>query len=450
MEKTKNIYCCKQCGYESANWQGKCPSCGEWNSFKEIEKIIGKGGKTIALTSPSSAEPTLLSEVSTEKGIRIKTGNKEFDGVLGGGIVPGMVTLLGGEPGVGKSTLMIQLADWMAKQKLRTLYISGEESPSQIKLRTQRLGITGENIKLFCTTNTEDITFRIENEKPDLVVIDSIQSTFTNRLDSIAGSITQMRENTAVFTRMAKELNIPMFIIGHITKDGVVAGPKLIEHAVDTVLYFETDSRNYYKILRTTKNRFGSTNEIGIFKMSQNGLEEVDNPNFIFLNEEENAIGTSVGCILEGSRVFLAEVQSLVNAANYGNPQRVANGIDHKKLALYLAIIEKNLGITLRMFDVFVSLMGGIKASEPSLDLAVIASILSSFKDMPIPGQAVFIGEVSLSGIVRPVSMVEKKISEALKLGYEKVFVSSGSKLHKQDTRVIKIEHISEIMRNLF
>ena len=450
MEKIKEIYCCKQCGYESATWQGKCPACGEWNSFTEIEKIVGKGGKEVKHRGFKTPEPVNLTQIRPESGKRIQTGNSEFDCVLGGGIVPGGVTLLGGEPGVGKSTLMIQLSEWLSQLGLKTLYISGEESQTQIKLRSERLGITGDNIRLYCTTSTEDIANEVEKTKPDMVVIDSIQSTYTARLDNIAGSVTQLRENTAVFTRLAKSLDIPIFIIGHITKDGAVAGPKLIEHAVDTVLYFESDNRNYYKILRTTKNRYGSTNEIGIFKMTQLGLKEVDNPNFIFLNEEEKAVGTSVGCILEGSRVFLAEVQSLVNAANYGNPQRVANGFEHKKLALYLAIIERNLGVSLRNFDVFVSLMGGIKVSEPGLDLAVIASILSSFKDSPIPGKAVFIGEVSLSGIVRPVRMIEKKIAEAEKLGFDKIFVSSGCKLTKKHDRVIKIQHIDGIMRNLF
>ncbi len=450
MEKKKSIFCCKQCGYESATWLGKCPSCGEWNSFTTVDRIVGKGGKTKPIVQTTQNPPTRLKKVSTTKGKRIRSGNSEFDGVLGGGIVPGMVTLLGGEPGVGKSTLMIQLAEWMSQQQLKTLYISGEESPSQIKVRTDRLELSGENITLYCTNNTESIIEEISNNKPDLVVIDSIQSTYSDRVDSLAGSVSQLRENAARFTRVAKELDVPIFIIGHITKDGAVAGPKLIEHAVDTVLYFETDPRNFYKILRTTKNRFGSTNEIGIFKMVNKGLESVDNPNFVFLNEDERSVGTSIGCILEGSRVFLAEVQSLINNSSYGNPQRVANGFDHKKLALYLAIIERNMGISLRMSDVFISLMGGIKVSEPGLDLAIIASLLSSFKDEPIPGKTVFIGEVSLGGLVRPVGMIEKKITEAQKLGFDKIFVSSRSKLSKKYDQVVKIEHINGIMRNLY
>ncbi len=450
MEKTKSMYCCKQCGYESANWLGKCPSCGEWNSFTTVDRIIGKGGKTKPIALNTQNSPTLLTNISTSKGKRIQSGNDEFDRVLGGGIVPGMVTLLGGEPGVGKSTLMIQLAEWMSQQNLRTLYISGEESPSQIKVRTERLELNGDLVTLYCTNNTDAIIEEIQNSKPDLVVIDSIQSTYSDRVDSLAGSVTQLRENAARLTRIAKEFDIPVFIIGHITKDGAVAGPKLIEHAVDTVLYFETDPRNFYKILRTTKNRFGSTNEIGIFKMIDKGLEAVDNPNFVFLNEDENSVGTAIGCILEGSRVFLAEVQSLINSSSYGTPQRVANGFDHKKLALYLAIIERSLGISLRMSDVFINLMGGIKVSEPGLDLAVIASILSSFKDEPIPGKTVFIGEVSLGGFVRPVGMIEKKITEARKLGFEKIFVSGRSKLTRNIDQVVKIEHINGIMRNLY
>jgi len=442
---------CTECGAETLKWSGKCPACGAWNSLRETSRLIkSKSGRNdiLSLTKSNDIEmrPLLIKDIIIGNQSRILSNIGEFDGTLGGGIVPGMVVLIGGEPGVGKSTLMLQVANNIAKFNIKVLYISGEESKEQIKLRSDRLSCEASNLYLFCTTNVEDIIRSIEEFEPNLIIIDSIQSVYTKSLDNVPGSISQLRECTSIFTRVAKQKNISFFLIGHVTKDGVVAGPKIIEHMVDTVLYFEGEVQNQYKILRATKNRFGSTNEIGIFEMHNDGLKEVLNPSQMFLNQEEGDIGTAIGCVLEGTRAFLVEVQALVSSPNYGTSQRVALGFDHKKLALLLAVVEKKLSLNLRQNDVFINLAGGIKVLEPSLDLAIVASLLSSYKEIPLPPNTLLLGEVGLNGKVRPVSQTAKRIKEGRKLGYKNIIISNKTKNIRKDLHIKRIDQIAQLL----
>jgi DNA repair protein RadA/Sms len=440
------IFFCTDCGAESPKWLGRCPNCGSWNTLKETEKVTKAKSKqmTSLPTTTENVKPEALTSVSEAREDRILTGVSEFDGVLGGGIVPGMVTLIGGEPGIGKSTLMLQISEWLGQKKLKVLYVSGEESKHQIRLRSQRLGIQSENVFLLCATEVESIIHEISQFTPDMIVIDSVQSVSFASLESSPGSVSQLRECTQIFTKLAKQSGIPVFLIGHVTKEGYVAGPKIIEHMVDTVLYFEGENQNQYKILRATKNRFGSTNEIGVFEMTNTGLQEITNPTSLFLSEEENRLGISVGCVLEGSRAFLTEVQALVSPASYGTSQRVAIGFDQKKLAMLLAVLEKNLMLNLRASDVFLNLTGGIKATDQSLDLAVMGAVLSSLKDIPIPMKSVLIGEVGLSGEIRPVSQIEKRVKEAEKMGYEWIVIPGKSKIAVKSKKIHRITHIHE------
>ncbi len=441
------MFFCTECGSETSKWSGKCPACGAWNTLKETSRVIGKKKKTRLEFVPSS-KPEQIKDIKVNKSIRISTTIGELDGTLGGGIVPGMVVLIGGEPGIGKSTLMMQVSDRIAGSEKKVLYVSGEESREQIKLRSERLKCKSENLLLFCTTEVEEIIQAVENVEPDIVIVDSIQSVYLSSMENAPGSITQLRECTSTFTRLAKQKNIPFFLIGHVTKDGAVAGPKIIEHMVDTVLYFEGEMKNQFKILRATKNRFGSTNEIGIFLMESTGLKEVTNPSQLFLEDNEGNTGSAIGCVLEGSRAFLVEVQALVSPASYGTSQRVALGFDHRKLALLLAVIEKNLSVNLRNNDVFLNLAGGMKVMEPALDLSIISSILSSAKEVPLPPNTMLLGEVGLNGEVRPVSQTEKRVKEALKLGYKNIIISSRTKNVK--SKVTKIKHIRQLFPVLF
>ncbi|HNX03017.1 MAG TPA: DNA repair protein RadA [Candidatus Cloacimonas sp.] len=436
------IFFCTDCGFETSKWSGKCPACGAWGTLKESTRVTGKNNKPID-TFPKAIPERIIDLVYDEYS-RTVTGIREFDLVLGGGIVTGMMILIGGEPGIGKSTLMLQLSEWMGRQNKKTLYCSGEESAEQIRLRSKRLKVTSENIYLLCTNDAEQIIDAIENNKPDMVIVDSIQSVSISSLDSLPGSITQMRETTSCLLKTVKTLGIPLFLVGHVTKEGMVAGPKIIEHMVDTVLYFEGEQRSQYKILRAVKNRFGSTNEIGLFEMTHLGLMEVSNPNNIFLSHEQSDIGTAISCVTEGSRSFIVEVQTLVNASNYGTPQRVAVGIDQKKLAMLLAILEKNLSLYLRSSDVFINLTGGIRSTDPALDLAILAALISSMKDKPLTEKSVFIGEVGLNGEVRPASQLEKHINQAQKLGYEKIFLSGYAKV-KASPKIIKVKDIKAL-----
>ncbi|MDO9577815.1 MAG: DNA repair protein RadA [Candidatus Cloacimonadales bacterium] len=440
------MFFCAECGAETARWAGKCPACGAWNSLKETTRVTGKKQTGKYQFEPSS-KPEKLNSITIDNKPRLSTTIGELDGTLGGGIVPGMVVLIGGEPGIGKSTLMMQVSNLIA-EKSNVLYVSGEESREQIKLRSNRLKCHAENLLLFCSTEVEQILNAISDLTPDLVIIDSIQSVYFSSIESAPGSISQLRECTSLFTRTAKQKNIPFFLIGHVTKDGTVAGPKIIEHMVDTVLYFEGEMQNQFKILRATKNRFGSTNEIGIFEMLATGLKEVKNPSQLFLKEDEHSSGSAVGCVLEGSRAFLVEVQALVSPASYGTSQRVALGFDHRKLALLLAVIEKNLSINLRNNDVFLNLAGGMKVLEPALDLSIVAAILSSAKEQALPAKTVLLGEVGLNGEIRTVSQIDKRVKEALKLGYENIIVSARAKNIK--TQVTKLKHIRQLFPVLF
>lgn len=446
-----STYFCSECGNEVTKWSGKCPHCGAWNSLKESSRVIGKKkSKHTIIESPENVNPIQLNNVQITKEERIKTGITEFDCVLGGGIVPGMVILIGGEPGIGKSTLMLQISNKLAKESKRILYVSGEESTQQILLRSKRLGVKSDNIFLFCTYNLLKILDQIQLIDADLVIIDSIQSVSSEKIDSAPGTISQLRECTLILTQIAKKFNLPIILIGHVTKDGFVAGPKIIEHIVDTVLYFEGDKNHHFKILRTSKNRFGSTNEIGLFEMRKEGLVEVKDATEMFINEEKKSIGSSIGCIIEGSRPFLIEVQSLVSSASYGNSQRVAVGFDHKRLAVLIAVIEKVLGIELRNYDIFVNIIGGLKVLEPSLDLAIIISIISSFQEKPVLEKTVLIGEVGLNGNIRNVAQMEKRVKEAKKLGYQKICISQNNNLKEKNISLIKTKNIAEVLSFVF
>jgi DNA repair protein RadA/Sms len=438
------MFFCSDCGFETSKWAGKCPNCGSWDTLKDTGKVVGKKGKLLSETT--KLKPTRLTEINSEPLTRLQSGIGELDVVLGGGIIAGMVVLIGGEPGVGKSTLMLQLSDWIAKTGKKVVYFSGEESADQINLRAHRLKIHSENIWLACTNSAEEIIEQMNNVEMDVAIIDSIQSIGLSELDSIPGSISQLKECCSQFVRLAKKHSLPVFLIGHVTKDGMVAGPKIIEHMVDTVLYFEGETSNQYKMLRAVKNRFGSTNELGLFEMSASGLQQVTNPSLMFLSANPHLPGSAIGCMIEGTRAFICEVQALATASNFGTPQRVGVGMDQKKLALLLAILEKNLSLYLRSSDVFINLTGGIKALDPALDLAILTAVLSSMKDSPVRENSIFIGEVSLNGEIRPVSQLELRIKEAKRLGYEHIYLSGYVKL-KQDTKVHPIKHIREVYK---
>jgi len=440
-------FVCKECGFETTRWAGKCPVCNAWSSLVETQRIVGKENKNTKKSKHSeSVVVTPLSRVKIDETIRQLTGIAEFDTVLGGGLVCGMSALIGGEPGIGKSTIMIQIAHKLASKGSKVLYVSGEESPEQIYLRSKRLDILTDNILLYCVNDADLILEQVQNTLPDLVIIDSIQSVYLHALDNFPGSVTQIRECATLFTQAAKRLNIPTFLIGHVNKEGMVAGPKVLEHIVDTVLYFEGELSNQYKILRTTKNRFGSTNEIGLFEMTDTGLRDVSNASELFITHQQALAGTAISCVLEGSRAFLIEVQALVTPATYGNGQRIAVGCDQKRLALLLAVIEKHLGLHMKEYDVFINFSGGIKIMDTSADLAIITAILSSMRDMSVPDKTIFIGEIGLNGDVRAVSQIDKRIKEANKLGYKNAFLPTSAKLAHKSVHTTKIDSIKEIL----
>ncbi len=447
-------FVCSNCGYESAAWAGKCPACGEWNSFKEVSRIIGKSKKTKNISSKtllSTPSVTNLQDIKVSSEDRLKSGFSEFDCVLGGGFVSGMVILLGGEPGTGKSTLMLQVAAKVAHQNKKILYVSGEESKEQIKLRSIRLKIDSNDIFLLCNNNIEQIDSAISEYNPDLLIIDSIQSVYSSEIDNYLGSVTQLRECSSYLTKIAKRENIPTIIIGHVTKDGLVAGPKTIEHMVDTVLYFESEKEGFFKVLRTTKNRFGSTNEIGIFEMNTSGLAEVINPSIIFLSRNDNHSGDVISCVSEGSRNFFIEIQALLNKTNFGNAQRVSVGYEQKKLAMILAVIEKNTGVPVSSNDVFINIIGGFKSRDAAMDLAVVAAIFSGFTDIPIPKSSVFIGEVGLNGEIRVAKSINDKIKESIRLGFDKVVVSDKAEVSKKlKEHCVMINNINDLFKTFF
>ncbi len=438
------MFFCKECGYESSKWLGKCPACQSWDTFKEAPAERSK-----SKTTTVSPKRELLSNIVYTSSNRILTNIREFDIVLGGGIIDNMVVLIGGEPGIGKSTLMLQVASSVAESGKKVLYVSGEESPKQIKQRSDRMNIPDDSLYLLCSNVAEEILAELENDEYELLIIDSIQAVSCENQNGIPGSFSQIREAAILFTRVAKQKNIRVFIIGHITKEGTVAGPKLIEHLVDTVLYFEGDINNHLKILKATKNRFGSTNEIGVFNMTEKGLTEVQNPSLQFIEDSALSAGSAISCVIEGTRSFLIEVQALTSQAVYGNAQRIALGFDQKKLSLLLAIIEKKLALNMRQFDTYVNILGGIKVNDPALDLAIVAAIISGYENKALPLKTVFIGELGLNGEVRPVSLIEKRINEAAKLGFDKIVVphSAKSKTHKI-TPIKRIEEIYPILFN--
>ena len=422
----KSIFFCQNCGHEEAKWLGQCPACKEWNTF--VEERIDSGitkGTTVAARAVHEAKVVPLTEVTADDDTRSETGIKELDRVLGGGIVPGSLVLVGGDPGIGKSTLLLQVCQRMAQMK-KILYISGEESQAQIKLRANRMGNFTSSLLLLCETNLGIIRSVIEKERPELVIIDSIQTMYSEDVTSAPGSVSQVRESTNVFMQLAKGLCIPIFIVGHVTKEGTVAGPRVLEHMVDTVLYFEGDRHASYRILRGVKNRFGSTNEIGVFEMRREGLCEVENPSeFMLSGKPENAAGSVVACAMEGTRPMLMEIQALICRSNFGMPRRTAAGLDYNRVNLLMAVLEKRMGLPLSNYDAYVNIAGGIRMNEPAADLGIVMAIASSYKNKPIAEDTIVFGEVGLSGEVRAVSMPEQRVAEAKKLGFKTCIVPS-------------------------
>ncbi len=449
MKKLSSNYVCQTCAYESPRWLGKCPNCGEWNSF--VEELTRKIATKRAMTVPQ-ARPLSLKEVDAVDTERLPSSIDEFDRVLGGGIVPGSVILLGGDPGVGKSTLMMQFASQLRDQVV--LYISGEESASQIKLRAERLNVTpSDSLLIFPETNMEVIMETVERATPDVIIVDSVQTMFRSDLESSAGSVGQVRESTAQFMRIAKSKSVPIFLIGHVTKEGVLAGPKVIEHMVDTVLQFEGERHYAYRILRAMKNRFGSTNEIGIFEMRDSGLREVKNPSEVFLSERAyGASGSAVVASVEGTRPILIEVQALVTPTSYGVPQRNTTGFDYRRLGLLLAVLEKRMGVMLGQQDVFVNIAGGVRVDEPAVDLGIALSIISSLRDVPVDSQSVMVGEIGLGGEIRTISQIEKRIQETAKLGFKKILLPKNnlkSSVRNGGIELVGVEHIEDAVQLL-
>ncbi len=452
MAKTKTTFFCQNCGAQFAKWQGQCNSCKEWNTIAEevIQKAEKVSWKSSENPSKRVAKPQRISEISTQAEARLDTRNNELNRVLGGGLVPGSLTLLGGEPGIGKSTLMLQIA---LQLPYKTLYVSGEESAQQIKMRAERIQPISENCFILTETNTQNIFRNIAEIEPDIVVIDSIQTLHTDYIESTAGSISQIRETAAELIKFAKETGTPVILIGHITKDGNIAGPKILEHMVDTVLQFEGDRNHIYRILRANKNRFGSTNELGIYEMQGSGLREVSNPSEILISKnDEELSGTAISATLEGMRPLMIEIQALVSSAVYGTPQRSATGYNAKRLNMILAVLEKRAGFKLGAKDVFLNVTGGITVDDPAIDLAVVAAVLSSNIDIAIDKGLCFAAEVGLAGEVRPVNRVEQRILEAEKLGFTSIVISKYCKIPKNNfhINIIKVAKVHDVVHHLF
>ncbi|MCM4150566.1 DNA repair protein RadA [Arenibacter sp. N53] len=452
MAKTKTAFFCQNCGTQYAKWVGQCGSCKEWNTI--VEEVIQKeekvSWKISSQPSKKVVKPLRVNEISTDKEIRLDTLDLEFNRVLGGGLVPGSLTLLGGEPGVGKSTLMLQIA---LKLPYKTLYVSGEESQKQIKMRADRIHPESETCFILTETKTQNIFRQIEATEPDIVVIDSIQTLHTDYIESSAGSISQIRECTAELIKFAKETNTPVILIGHITKDGTIAGPKILEHMVDTVLQFEGDRNYVYRILRSLKNRFGSTSELGIYEMQGSGLREVNNPSEILISKNDEGLsGTAIASTVEGMRPLMIEIQALVSTAVYGTPQRSTTGYNAKRLNMLLAVLEKRAGFKLAAKDVFLNITGGISVDDPAIDLAVIAAILSSNEDIAIEKGVCFAAEVGLAGEIRPVQRIDQRILEAEKLGFSTIYVSKNNKITLKNTqiRIQLAARIEDVANSLF
>lgn len=453
MAKAKTIFFCKNCGNESPKWLGRCPACGEWNSYVEEVVKVEKAGKTVRREDGKKAAPVKVTEIKAEDGKRTSTGNGELDRVLGGGLVPGSLVLVGGEPGIGKSTLMLQIA--LQMRGARILYVTGEESAQQIRMRADRIGVKNEECYIMTETNTTNILNRMEELEPQLAIIDSIQTLTTDIIDSSPGSISQIRECAGELLRYSKTTHTPLVLIGHITKDGYLAGPKVLEHMVDTVLQFEGE-RNYgYRILRSVKNRFGPTSELGIYEMTGDGLREVTNPSEILITQrEEDVSGVSIAAMIEGMRPMLIEIQALVSTAAYGTPQRSSTGFDNRRLNMLLAVLEKRSGFRLGAKDVFLNIAGGLRVDDPGIDLAVVAAILSSNEDVPLIGRDCFAAEVGLSGEIRAVNRIDQRIAEAEKLGFERIFISKynrkGIDQKKFKIEVIFLGSIGDMVKRVF
>lgn len=450
MAKTKTVFVCQNCGTESAKWIGRCPSCREWNTYHE--EIIAPASSGNHLVSGEKRKPELLDNIKSDEHSRKKTGISELDRILGGGIVGGSLILLGGEPGVGKSTLALQLALSLKDQTV--LYVSGEESEEQISFRSKRMKRSNPLCYILSETELENILTHSENLKPGLIVIDSIQTMSTGMLESSAGSVSQVRECAAMLLKYSKISGIPVFLIGHITKDGSLAGPKVLEHIVDVVLYFEGDNNYVYRILRSVKNRFGSTSELGIFEMIETGLKEVGNPSEMFINQHEESLsGISVAATVDGMRPFLIETQALVSSAVYGTPQRSSTGFDTRRLNMLLAVLEKRAGFKLGVKDVFLNLAGGIKVTDPAIDMAIIVSVLSSNLDIPVDRTVCFSGEAGLSGEIRPVPRVEQRIREAAKMGFTKIYISKYHRnlsIKNSGIEIVQVGKIEHLVRSVF
>lgn len=422
MAKIKSVYVCAECGYESPKWYGKCPGCSNWNTMQEEIKESAKGSSISQRRVSAYAKPVSVNEISTKDEERFNTGFKELNRVLGGGIVKGSLVLLGGDPGIGKSTILMQICKNLSN--LNILYVSGEESKRQLKLRADRLGLTDSNLMIMTETDVEIIAEEIKSQKPDLVMIDSIQTMMIRELSSSAGSITQVRESTNLIMHTAKDYDIPVMVVGHVNKEGSIAGPKVLEHIVDTVLYFEGDKQMSCRILRAVKNRFGSTNEIGVFEMTDKGLQEVENPSQMMLSGRPKGVsGTVVTCSLEGTRPILTEIQGLATQSGYGNPRRMSTGFDYNRLSMLLAVLEKRAGYYFNNMDAFVNIVGGLRIDEPAVDLAICMALISSLKDTPVLENAVVFGEVGLAGEIRSISQAQQRVSEAVRLGFDKIIL---------------------------
>lgn len=450
MAKGKYVFYCQSCGFESTKWMGQCPGCREWTTF--VEEPVAASPTSRSSRSSRQEEPTLLSQVSSEENLRTSSGIREFDRVLGGGIVAGSMILVGGDPGIGKSTLLLQVCLKLISEGRKVLYISGEESLQQIKLRADRLGRFSGDLMMLCETDLDAVQEVVSRMKPELVIIDSIQTMCKADVSSAPGSVTQVRESTGVFMKIAKTMGITVFIVGHVTKEGVVAGPRVLEHMVDTVLYFEGERHAAYRILRSVKNRFGSTNEIGVFEMGNIGLREVLNPSQYLLDgRPEGASGSVVACLMEGTRPVMVEVQALVCRTNFNMPRRTAAGMDYNRVNLLMAVIEKRMGLSMSSWDAYINIAGGMKLNAPALDLAVVTAILSSYKDFSVDEGTVIFGEVGLSGEIRGVSMAAQCVQEAKKLGFSRCILPKVnlSGLETGGIELTGVENIRELMHKL-
>lgn len=452
--KTKTLWYCTSCGNESPKWMGRCPSCGEWNTMKEAPQEAASAGSrssSVARRSGEDRKAVRLKEIDYSRESRISLGMTEVDRILGGGMVPGSLVLIGGEPGIGKSTLSLQIP--LGCPGLKTLYVTGEESARQVKMRAERLGGDGEQCLIFCETRIESVLDEARDVIPDLMIVDSVQTMFTDSVDSTPGSVSQIKEVAAMLLRFAKESGVPVILIGHITKDGYIAGPKILEHIVDVVLQFEGEDRGSYRVLRSIKNRFGSTSELSVFEMTGSGLREVSNPSEMLIPMHEQGLsGTAISVMLDGTRPLLFEVQALVSSAVYGTAQRSATGFDTRRLNMLLAVLERRAGFHLSAKDVFLNMAGGLKVSDPACDLAVICAVLSSNFDFAIPSDVCFAGEVGLSGEIRPVAQADRRIGEAARLGFKKIYVSSFTKMdfHQDGIRVVRVADVPALVKTLF